>query len=99
MTDIVELLRDLLSAELPPNRRAIIEGAADEIERLRRENLHLRQRSIDLNSACASGLRREQAANDEIERLREALRWYAGDGSTYDGIDIGQRARAALEGK
>ena len=32
----------------------------------------------------------------EIERLREALRWYAGDGSTYDGIDVGQRARAAL---
>lgn len=24
------------------------------------------------------------------------LEWYAGDGSTYDGIDVGQRARAIL---
>ncbi|WP_262027585.1 hypothetical protein [Microvirga sp. Mcv34] len=28
--------------------------------------------------------------------LTQALKWYAGDGSTYDGIDIGQRARSAL---
>jgi len=33
---------------------------------------------------------------DEIERLRETLRWYAGDGSTYGGIEVGQRARTAL---
>ena len=28
--------------------------------------------------------------------LLDALRWYAGDGSTYDGIDIGQRAREVI---
>jgi hypothetical protein len=66
MTDLVRWLRDI--------RFRRCAEAADEIERLRRENLHLRQRSIDLNSACASGLRREQAANAEIERLREAFR-------------------------
>lgn len=31
-----------------------------------------------------------------VAKLEEALRWYAGDGSTYDGIDVGLRAREAL---
>jgi hypothetical protein len=38
----------------------------------------------------------EQECVEEIARLRAALEWYAGDGSTYDGIDVGQRAREAL---
>jgi hypothetical protein len=40
-----------------------------------------------------------EARLKRIEELERALRWYAGDGSTYDGIDIGQRARAVLEKK
>jgi hypothetical protein len=33
----------------------------------------------------------------QLVRAREALKWYAGDGSTIDGIDVGQKARAALQ--
>jgi Zn ribbon nucleic-acid-binding protein len=40
--------------------------------------------------------KRAQDTESENERLRAALEWYAGDGSTYDRIDVGQRARAAL---
>jgi hypothetical protein len=39
----------------------------------------------------------EQECVEEIARLRAALEWYAGDGSTYDGIDVGQKAREALK--
>jgi hypothetical protein len=39
----------------------------------------------------------EQEFVEEVARLRAALEWYAGDGSTYDGIDVGQRAREALK--
>ena len=42
-----------------------------------------------LRSALARAEEREAG-------LVAALEWYAGDGSTYDGIDVGQRARAAL---
>lgn len=44
----------------------------------------------------AASQARVTALEAEIARLRAALEWYAGDGSTYDGIDVGQRARQAL---
>lgn len=33
----------------------------------------------------------------QLTRAREALEWYARDGSTIDGIDVGQKARVALQ--
>lgn len=40
---------------------------------------------------------RADRAEHQLAKAQEALKWYAGDGSTYDGIDIGQRARSALQ--
>lgn len=34
---------------------------------------------------------------EAIKVAREALDWYAGDGSTYDGIDVGLKARETLQ--
>lgn len=76
---------------------------AAEIAELRQEIADLRLSDAHICQQAADYLVRAERAESELAVIREratvlveALRWYAGDGSTYDGIDVGQRARAAL---
>ena len=109
------------AAEIVPVQDAnLLREAADEIERLNRkheqsvisfrETLDVKDTQIEqLRITCVSETKRISSQMAEIERLREALEWYAGStvwfqsaigGHTVSSeaeIDAGERARAALE--
>lgn len=57
----------------------------------------LEHRLADLFRVAAHHQDRADEAERQLAEARAALEWYAGDGSTYDGIDVGQRARAVLQ--
>ncbi len=48
------------------------------------------------DAKIAAAEARALKAESQVAEAKAALRWYAGDGSTYDGIDVGQRARSTL---
>lgn len=73
----------LVSAKHEQHRRALKAELAESYEAL-----------TGVVEECVARIRMLEAERAEAY---DALRWYAGDGSTYDGIDVGQKARAVLE--
>lgn len=70
---------------------SMLDAYRDRIRELEAENRRLAKERDEFRSLYAH-------LSVYTTTLTEALKWYAGDGSTYDGIDVGQRARKALYG-
>lgn len=96
--EAVERLAAHLDGNKWPRTAAVLRALSakrTKVERERDEHLEASAKYLyDLTNTDAA----LAAERERVRVLEEALRWYAGDGSTYDGFNVGQRARTALGG-